>query len=102
MLTKHQDMLFLLLKLSEDTPPEMALGITYLDDSSLWAASGDDILFIIHSTVAFANNSCKPTRFHAYFSYRYASAVFNKLQSRQLREKKTDVPIFAMLADRNN
>lgn len=97
----HQRLLPLLVKLDKDATAAKTLGITHLDDLSLYISSEVDILLIILAADAFVKNNCNPAPFHKNYFYRHFKAFLDELYVRHLKQGKETFATFALFLDKN-
>lgn len=62
-------------KLRKNASAAEDIGISYLDDDSLYLSSEADILLIVQVADAFLKNDHKPARFHSNLFYTHAKPL---------------------------
>lgn len=98
MAIKPQSVLLLFLKLKSDATAEKTVGITHLDDPSVYIPSDEDKLLNIQAADEFVKSNHKPAPFYAVSFYRFARARLDELEfSTWSKTKRNSRPLRCFL-----
>lgn len=98
---KHYGVIPFLGRLARDALVAKTLGMTHLDNRSLYISSKWDIIFIIRDADAFGKDDHRYSSFQANFFVRHARARLDKLHTRNLEQDIKKLPRFALFLDSN-
>lgn len=81
---KHEGVLSLSMTLSKEDRKAKSLGITHLEDTSLYISPVKLVLLMIQAANRFVKNDHKPGVFYKNYFYRHTIALFNELRAGHL------------------
>lgn len=89
---KRKCVLVLLTNLGRDAPAVKALGVTHLDDRSLYFSFEDDIYLMIRAPNEFVKNNNNPAHFHTHSFHKHETVLFDALHTRRLQQDDEQFP----------